>query len=604
MSWFQNLSIRKRLPVAFALIALLLAITGFVGVFGISTITPIVTEIYADRLLPVNQLNHISREWYVVRLALLRAISIEGAEEEELRKMETRFAVIDSLLTTYEKHQLSSQDKVVLADYKNIAARYQELRGGVEELIRVGQKAEALVLVNAEARVVFGQMMGIIESMIEAELHSAAAHSQNAQQTAQTVDITMLSVLAVAVVLAALFGVVITRSIVKPLSELDGAARKVADGDLDTIVKATTADELGSLAISFNAMVGAVRSGMREIELKSAEADRSAREAQQALEDITMLANEVRLATDEVTQYTTEISSSVQQMAAAVEEQAQQAAEVAAASEEMAQTISETAQSITVTAQSSTQASEASRSGSAAVQSARSSMQTIADVTNETGKKIDALTSKVEEVGSISETITDIADQTNLLALNAAIEAARAGTHGRGFAVVADEVRKLAERTAKATKDIAVVLKSIQQETREAHESMERAGTVVIRELSSSDVLVEAFERISRETDQVTTLVNQIAVASEEQSSTMSEVSRSIEGMHVVAEESAAGVHQIAQATNHLNDLAMGLRSMVNRFSSDSEGVEHENETPSFGANGVHGKARQGVLPTRRLQMA
>lgn len=194
-------------------------------------------------------------------------------------------------------------------------------------------------------------------------------------------------------------------------------------------------------------------------------------------------------------------------------------------------------------------------------------MVRIVEVTQTSGEKIERLSTKVEEVGSITQVINDIADQTNLLALNAAIEAARAGEHGRGFAVVADEVRKLAERTGKATKEISGVLKAIQDETMSARKSMEEAGDVVQKELVSTEMLTTTFDRISSETDNVTSLINQIAVASEEQSMTMSAVSKNIEGMRSVSEQSAIGVQQIAQATSQLNHLTDNLRSLVEQFS-------------------------------------
>lgn len=604
MRWLRNLSVRKRLPIAFSLIAVLLIITGAAGILGVSTLSPIVHDLYADRLLPVNKINHVSRSWAQIRTANYKAIANQGGEEETLRRAEALYANIGSVMADYRSHDLSDTGRVLLQQYDEAAESYWALRTRMANLILTGSKQEALSLVNNEAGTAMTRLNDLVEKIIAIELQQSAAEDREAQQLSRIIDIALFSIVGIALLLTALFSTTISRSIIHPLSALDTAAQTVAEGNLNTTVEVKTRDEIGSLAASFNAMTGAVRTSMEEVERKSAEAERAAQEAHEALESITMLTKEVRTATDEVTAYTVEISSSVQQMAAAAEEQAHQTADIATAAEQMSQTITATTQSITMAATSSNQASAASRSGIHAVQRARTSMQSIADVTSETGKKIESLTAKVDEVGSISDTITEIADQTNLLALNAAIEAARAGEQGRGFAVVADEVRKLAERTSKATRDIAQVLKVIQQETRDAHESMSRAGVVVTRELSSSDELTTVFETINSEAQQVSELVNQISVASEEQSTTMAQVSQSIEGMHVVAEESAAGVQNIAKATTQLGDLTENLRALVARFSSEEQAQELQPNRAVPAGSSINGKERHSAPRTQRRAMA
>jgi methyl-accepting chemotaxis protein len=193
-------------------------------------------------------------------------------------------------------------------------------------------------------------------------------------------------------------------------------------------------------------------------------------------------------------------------------------------------------------------------------------MNQISDCVKESAQTVDTLGMRSEQIGEIISTIEDIADQTNLLALNAAIEAARAGEQGRGFAVVADEVRALAERTTKATREISSMIKSIQQETRNADTSMEQGVREVEAGAREATRSGEALEDILKQIGDVTMQVNQIATAAEEQTVTTSEISGNIHQMTDVLQEAAHGVHKTAAATNELSTLAEALEGLVSNF--------------------------------------
>jgi methyl-accepting chemotaxis protein len=265
----------------------------------------------------------------------------------------------------------------------------------------------------------------------------------------------------------------------------------------------------------------------------------------------------------------TEISSSTGQMAAGAQETSSQTAEIASAIEEMTKTIFETSKNTAIASEESALASRKAEEGTQRVSDTTRGMEQIVSATREAGGIISSLSQKTDQIGAITEVIDDIANQTNLLALNAAIEAARAGEQGRGFAVVADEVRKLAERTTKATKEIADTIRSVQKEAKDADASMTMADSAVTAGIELIRQVADSLKEILSVNAKVAGLVEQVAAASEEQSTTAEQISKNIDMISNVTNESAAGVGQVAKTAEDLSKLTLNLQELISQFKFD-----------------------------------
>jgi twitching motility protein PilJ len=284
------------------------------------------------------------------------------------------------------------------------------------------------------------------------------------------------------------------------------------------------------------------------------------------VDGIETIVRDARQVTSQVGASAGELIQASDQMATGAQAQSREALSISGAVDGLNQSVRQVADSADASARAARETLEAAQHGDRAVRNTLDGMQRIRGEVQAIAKKIKSLGDRSLEISNIVNTIGDIASQTNLLALNAAIEAAGAGESGLRFAVVADEVRKLAERTAKATKDIALLIKNVQAETQEAIVVMEQ-GT---REVESGyGVTVDAGEslkQIATISERSSELAHAISMATQHQVRTAEGVAMAMQSIASVAVQTEQGVLQTRKTVDELVKLADTLQASLARF--------------------------------------
>jgi len=541
MLMLSNLSLKTKIIAGFMVVTTLTIVLGTIAFVEVQTLSNSIDDLASNQIPSLKSLNSIVTDLNEIRRGEIQASFAHddtAAVDKYRKRLDEKKTDIAKSTTDYDKMDQTGEEKKSWNSAKQEIEHYISEATKTFELIRDGKSPEAIEQVRGSSKQQFDDSAKVIANLIIYNNKEAQDSSTKSISDAKSSTIIVVSLLAACIVFSLIISLTIARMIILPIRRLSLEVGKIAAGDLSVSVEHAGNDEVGQLTRDVNTMVESLRS----------------------------IIGQVHSTANQVATAASQLRSSAEQIATGAEEVATQAATVATASEEMSATSGDIAQSCQLAADSSHKASSKASTGAMVVDATVQVMGRITSRVNETARSVVSLGSRSDQIGEIVGTIQDIADQTNLLALNAAIEAARAGEQGRGFAVVADEVRALAERTTKATHEIAAMIKVIQVETKSAVAAMEEGVSEVEQGTIEAAKSGQALQDILEEINAVFMQVNQVATAAEEQTATTSEISCNIHQITDVVQGTVRGAHESAVAANQLSQTAEALQRLVGQF--------------------------------------
>ena len=549
MKWFYDLKIAGKLISAFIILAIVAGVVGVIGIINIKNINNADTLLYEENALGLQYIGVASESFQKVRFNIVKMVTASGVSQRDdsINNVSAFLEKAEDNLKKYEEGIITDEDGRLFGELKIQWDKYKTINQNAMALARAGQNEQVLTLVNGEGTTVSDAIQGSFDKLQEYNSTNAKKQSDSNSALATIATYIMIIAIFVNLLIAISLGLFMARLISRPINKLADAADKIAVGDINVNLEATTTNnEIGKLMESFGRIIATIQvqalatekiaAGDLTVQVEArSEHDLLGKKMAEMVEKLNELLLNTAAAAEQVAAGSKQISDSSMALS-------QGATEQASSIEELTASIEEIAAQINKNAENANQANElAENTKQHAIQGNNQMKEML--------KAIDEINVSSTNIAKIIKVIDEIAFQTNILALNAAVEAARAGQHGKGFAVVAEEVRNLAARSANAAKETTDMIEG----------SIEKVegGTKIANETAL------ALSKIVEEIAQAANLLNDITVASNEQAIGINQINQGIMQISQVVQTNSATSEEGAAASEELYSQAELLKQQV-----------------------------------------
>ncbi|KGK85092.1 chemotaxis protein [Desulfosporosinus sp. HMP52] len=563
-------STAKKIMSLIILMSLFILGVGLVGNRYTHTVSLSITDMYSNNLLPVKWLNQIRADNRLVEELSMKIMLTDldkESEKQSLNEIQEQIKEIVSLLGQYETTTLDSFELEKLTAIRNNLDAYGVEHEKALMLAASGQKSIAYNEFSQNAVPLMMDVNNSLNELAEYKSKKADEAKDKAISGSDMAKEMIIVITIAALIISVTVGLIVSRIITNPLREMVNRIQQVAEGNLAIDkVNVNSKDEVGRLGVAINTMLENMRNLVKQV---SDSADM-----------VTSSSEELSAGAEQSAHANAQVANAISEVADGAEKQVAAINETSRIVEQMSVSIQQIAANTNDVAALSDKTDQSALNGGKAINSAVDQMTNIEKTVMTSAEVVAELGEKSTEIDQIVTTISEISAQTNLLALNAAIEAARAGENGRGFAVVAEEVRKLAEQSQEATKQIAAMIREVQEDTKKAIAAMNagthevKVGTEVVNNagVAFADI-AGLINQVSEKVREISGAIQHMASGSQQITVSVQEVSdicvSTADRAHTVSaatQEQTASMEQIAASSQSLSNMAAELLESIHKF--------------------------------------